>query len=149
MTRVDFYILPDRDKQARERFACRLANKAVQAGQSVLLHGEDESHCQDLDELLWQYPEHQFLPHGLQSELAQAEHGKRAPVVISHQEPFADMDQVLINLSADIPAFFGRFDRVAEIVVQSSTSAGRDRFRFYRDRGYPLFHHDLEDWEDK
>ena len=26
-------------------------------------------------------------------------------------------------------------------------SAGRERYRFYRDRGFPLYSHNLDDWE--
>jgi DNA polymerase-3 subunit chi len=57
------------------------------------------------------------------------------------------LDGVLINLSDEIPRFFGRFDRVAEVIPRSRRDAGRDRYKFYRDRGYPLFHHELDDWE--
>jgi DNA polymerase III subunit chi len=46
-----------------------------------------------------------------------------------------------------VPTFFGRFERVAEIIVQDRRDVGRDRYRFYRDRGYPLFHHELDEWE--
>jgi len=149
VTRVDFYILPDRDTGARERFACRLANKVVQNGQRVCLHGKDDAHCQTLDDLLWEYPEHQFLPHRLQQKSSPHTPVDKTPLVISCTEPEPDMDQVLINLAADIPSFFGRFDRVAEIVVHPEAAAGRVRYKFYHHRGYPLFHHDMEDWEDK
>ncbi|MCU7809071.1 MAG: DNA polymerase III subunit chi, partial [Candidatus Thiodiazotropha sp. (ex Semelilucina semeliformis)] len=51
----------------------------------------------------------------------------------------------LIDLSAAIPAFFSRFERVAEIIDKEPqvVTAGRERFRFYRDRGYPLNKHDI------
>ena len=65
---------------------------------------------------------------------------------IGWQEP-AELDDVLINISGAVPGFFGRFNRVAEIVVDSTRDAGRDRYKFYRDRGFPLFHHELDDWE--
>jgi len=52
-----------------------------------------------------------------------------------------------VNLADEIPGFFGRFDRVAEIVVGENRDAGRERYKFYRDRGFPLFHHELDDWE--
>ena len=49
--------------------------------------------------------------------------------------------------SEEVPYFFGRFDRVAEIIVQNQVSEGRIRYKFYRDRGYPLQHHQLNQWE--
>ena len=145
MTRVDFYILPDVDLEAQRRFACRLAHKAVAAGQKVHVHVADAAGCADLDALMWEYPEHRFLPHGIVGDAASA----RAPVVIGHREPSAGADQMLINLAASIPSFFGRFERVAEIIVQMLRDDGRDRYKYYRDRGYPLFHHEMDQSEER
>jgi DNA polymerase-3 subunit chi len=144
VTRIDFYILQDVDLNARCRFACRLAVKAVAGGNPVHLHVDDAGAAAELDELLWNYPEHRFIPHDIQEALNAGR--PRAPVVVGWQTP-ADPDGVLVNLAAEIPTFFGRFQRVAEIVVDENRQAGRDRYKFYRDRGYPLFHHDLDDWE--
>ncbi len=152
MTRVDFYILPDPDREAMHRFACRLATKALGAGQKVHLHGDDAEHAAELDKLLWQYPNGRFLPHQVLG-LGVLGLGKgkgvapiQEPITIGCDEP-NDLDQVLINLAQDIPRFFGRFDRVAEIIVQEQRDLGRERYKWYRDRGYPLFHHELNDWE--
>ncbi len=142
MTRVDFYILQDVDRNAASRFACRLALKAVSGNMPLHVHVNDAAAAADLDDMLWNYPEHRFIPHGLQSE----QQGGRDPVVIGWEPP-ADPDGMLVNLSGEIPGFFGRFDRVAEIVVGETRDAGRERYKFYRDRGFPLFHHELDDWE--
>ena len=54
-------------------------------------------------------------------------------------------DDLLINLQLDIPAFFGRFHRVAEVVTQdeASLAALRKSWLFYKERGYQLEKHDL------
>jgi DNA polymerase-3 subunit chi len=143
MTRVDFYILPDMDTDARDRFACRLANQAVADGQHVHVHVGDADAERDLDELMWAYPAHRFLPHAVSGD-PQAD---RAPVFIGTDAPGPASDQLLINLSDAVPAFFGRFERVAEVIVQPQRNDGRDRYKFYRDRGYPLYHHELDVWE--
>ena len=140
MTRIDFYILQDVELDAMQRFACRLATKAVFNGNDVYVHATDDNHARGMDELLWQYPDQRFVPHALAGEAI------RVPIQIGWQEP-ADQDDVLINVSGGVPGFFGRFDRVAEIVVRSEREAGRARYKFYRDRGFPLFHHELDDWE--
>lgn len=145
MTRVDFYILPDVDLEARRRFACRLAHKAVAVGQRVHVHVADIEAGRDFDGLMWEYPDHRFLPHGIAGEPTSV----NAPVVIDHREPDSGADQLLINLAPAIPSFFGRFERVAEIVVQSQREDGRDRYKYYRDRGYPLFHHEIDPSEDR
>jgi DNA polymerase-3 subunit chi len=55
----------------------------------------------------------------------------------------------LINLRLERSAHFAAFDRVAEIICQDDAvrEAGRAHYRFYRERGYPLHHHDLKDRE--
>ncbi len=142
MTRVDFYVLQDVDLAAAHRFACRLAAKAVTTGNHVHIHNDDQAAAAELDEMLWHYPEHRFIPHASEdSTLA-----KPSPLLLGWNPP-VDPDGVLINLASEIPTFFGRFDRVAEIVVEATRDTGRERYKFYRDRGYPLFHHELEDWE--
>ena len=145
MTRVDFYVLPDVDLEARLRFACRLAHRAVAAGQHVHVHAADSAACSDLDVLMWTYPDYRFLPHGVSGEATV----RNAPVVIGHREPEAGVDQLLINLAMSIPPFFGRFERVAEIIVQRLVEDGRVRYKYYRDRGYPLFNHKLDQWDDR
>ena len=122
------------------RFACRLAAKAMANGNEVYIHAEDDQAAQAVDDLLWTYPEQRFVPHELLTQTP------TAPINIGCKEP-RHIDDVLINLSGDVPGFFGRFDRVAEIVVRSTRNSGRDRYKFYRDRGFPLFHHELDDWE--
>ena len=143
MTRVDFYILQDVDLVAARRFACRLAVKALSGGHPVHVHVDGAEAATEIDELLWNYPEHRFIPHDIHGAATGA---VNAPVVVGWQLP-DDPDGVLVNLSSEIPTFFGRFPRVAEIVVDENRAAGRDRYKFYRDRGYPLFDHHLDDWE--
>lgn len=142
MTRVDFYVLQDVDLGAASRFACRLAAKAVTGGHRVHVHTASADAAAELDELLWHYPEHRFLPHARED----GDDAGQAPLVVGWSTP-SHHDGVLINLCAEVPAFFGRFDRVAEIVVGETRDSGRDRYRFYRDRGFPLHHHELDDWE--
>ena len=144
MTRIDFYILPDQDLDARHRFACRLSSKAIVSGTGVHLHSGDADHARALDELLWQYPDGRFLPHRVLEAQPVAEVAE--PITIG-ASTFSGADDLLINLAPDIPKFFGRFARVAEIVVQCRRDEGRERYKWYRDRGYPLFHHELNDWE--
>ena len=55
-------------------------------------------------------------------------------------------NEVLINLSAEVPLIFSHFERVAEIIPEGeeNRNSGRERFRFYRDRGYPLQSHNIK-----
>jgi DNA polymerase III subunit chi len=145
VTRVDFYILADVDLEARRRFACRLACLAVTRGQRVHVHLDDAAASADFDALLWAYPDNRFLPHGVSGDTSVGD----VPVAIDHAAPEHGSTDLLINLGGAIPQFFGRFDRVAEIIVQQLREDGRRRYKFYRDRGYPLFHHEIDQWDDR
>jgi DNA polymerase-3 subunit chi len=47
---------------------------------------------------------------------------------------------VLLNLGAQVPPQFARFERLLEVIgnAPDELAAGRARYRFYRDRGYVL-----------
>ncbi len=151
MTRVDFYILPDADPAQRPLLACRLAEKACGQGLKVYVHTATEGEALHLDELLWTFRDGSFLPHVLvkgtdpDSARSQTE-SESAPVLVGHDhEPSTHMD-VLINLGMEVPRFFGRFERVAELVDQrpEQLTRSRERYRFYRERGYELNSHQLK-----
>jgi len=138
VTKVDFYTGVD-DKL---HTACLLSHKAMQNGLRVLLHTPDEATADRLDQLLWQHPLAAFVPHCLSSDDA----AKEMPVIIGHlPEPFPH-SEVLISLHTGCLPFFSRFERVIEIVSQDTEDArlGRERFGFYRERGYEMRHFDLK-----
>jgi DNA polymerase-3 subunit chi len=137
MTKVDFYTGVD-DKL---RTACHLSYKAMQSGLRVLLHTSDEATTEALDKLLWQYPVTAFMPHCRNDEVAAAE----MPVVVDHRGENFPHNEVLISLHTVCLPFFSRFERVLEIVSQDAEDAclGRERFSYYRDRGYEMRHFDL------
>jgi DNA polymerase-3 subunit chi len=62
------------------------------------------------------------------------------PIVLTSDLDHAPHHQVLLNLGAGVPAQFARFERLLEVVGNEpdELAAGRERYRFYRDRGYPL-----------
>lgn len=140
MPQVDFYILPTADHAARLIFACKLTEKAWRLGHQVYLHCHDEAQREALDALLWRFKGECFLPHDL------AEDAAMAPVVLGVGPDAGAHQDLLVNLASTIPAFVGRFARVAEIVVDDPTirQAARDSFRSYREQGYPLQDHRLQ-----
>lgn len=142
MTRVDFYVLPNADPAQRSLLACRLAEKAYSQGLKVYIHTASESESQQLDELLWTFRAGSFLPHAIHT----ASETEPPAILLGHaHEPSSHID-VLINLGAEIPPFFSRFERVAELVDQRPEllAQSRERFRFYRERGYDLNSHQLK-----
>ena len=136
MTRVDFYILQDSQPNAAQLFACKLTEKAYKQGRKVYINTASGKQLKQLDELLWTFRDGSFLPHGCYA----AEDSGEQPILLGHAiEPDGPSD-VLVNLANDIPTFFSRFDRVAELVGSDDAQreAARERFRFYKDRGYTM-----------
>ncbi len=139
MTKVSFYILPD--GQEKMHFACRLTEKAFKQGQQIYLLGADPKLCGTLDDLLWTFRQGSFIPHRLwQGETADG----ATPVLIGTGEPPAGFEATLVNLTDEVPSFFSRFERVAEIVDGAGKEPARRRYKFYQDRGYPLESHKIE-----
>ena len=144
MTDIDFYILDNDMPLARERMACRLAEKVYRLGRSVFIHTASATDSHRLDDLLWTFRDGSFVPHTLAGQVIEPQTSEAAtPVMIGHDENPPDFSDVLINLSTEVPLFFSRFDRVTEIIGRQDKASGRERFRFYRDRGYPLKSHNI------
>lgn len=145
MTRVDFYVLKAGSDRQRAVFACRLAEKALGHGLNTFIHTADAAETTRMDELLWTFRDGSFLPHLPADEAERVDPEGLSPIILGHGESPGAHDGLLINLSAKVPTFFSRFQRVAEIVAGNDTerARARERFRFYRDRGYELNTHDL------
>jgi DNA polymerase-3 subunit chi len=144
VTRVDFYILDRPASEARLIAACRLTEKAVDQDYEVLINTQSDEESVRLNDLLWTFSQGSFLPHRMIGDDGQTDQGE--PISIgSGREPSDGRWDLLINLANDVPEFFGRFSRVAELVGpnESDKAAGRERFRYYRDRGYALQTHHI------
>lgn len=142
MTRVDFYLLSGDGKQEREKLACRLTEKAWKLNHKVYLHSDSEPESRQLDDLLWTFRPESFVPHNFLANDSEI----KTPVLLGHHEEPALLEHdILINLSAAVPSFFSRFERVIEVINDDENirEAGRDRYRFYQQRGYTLNTHKL------
>lgn len=137
MTKVDFYT----GSADRLRTACQLSHKAMQHGLRTVISLPDTASLDALDKLLWQYPDTAFIPH-CRSDAPGAEN---TPVVLSCNDDNFPNHDMLISLHDECVPFFSRFERVIEIVGlgEADSRQGRERFKFYRDRGYELRHIDL------
>lgn len=122
-------------------FACKLAEKAYQLKHTIYINTTDQPQAQQIDELLWTFNQGSFLPH----ELNAADKDFEEPILIGRPEQATHFHDVLINLDKSVPAFFSQFERVAEIVCGDETmrDQARQRFKYYRDRGYSLNTHNI------
>jgi DNA polymerase-3 subunit chi len=137
MTRVDFYFnAPD-----KLQVACRLAGKAAAQGARLLIYAPEPELRQRVERLLWTWPATGFVPHCDPRDPLAAE----TPVLVDAETGAAESCTVLLNLSAEAPPAFERFERLLEVVARDGEDRqqARGRYRFYRERGYQIADHDL------
>ncbi len=137
MTRVDFYVLDNAGAESHGRMICRVVEKAWQRGHQVYVQCADSDAAHAFDDLLWRFQDTSFVPHAIE--------GEAAPVVIGQAAENATTLDVLVNLSAAVPAAASRFERVIESAGydEDSRALARERYRYYQERGFPLHTHKI------
>ena len=137
MTEVLFYA----NATDKLRTACQLSSKALELNRRVMILTPEAGITDRMSQMLWSTPPTGFTPH------CRAADGLAGvtPVIVDHETAPVIHEDVLINLSGEMPSFFSRFQRLVEIVTQdeSDRERARERYRFYRDRGYEIVTHDL------
>src|SRR5215510_5673428 len=137
MTRIDFYS----NAESKLQVACQLVAKAIREQLQVVIYAPDPTTARSFDKLLWTYQAIGFVPHCLAGDAVSSE----TRVVIATDDSEITHYRVLLNLHEESPPPFSRFERLIEIVGtdEDDRQRARGRFRFYRDRGYEIHHHDL------
>lgn len=139
MTEVAFHFnAPD-----KVAYACRLLRKALGGGSRLVVLGDDET-LGLLDRALWNMAPHEFLAHCREDapEFVRA----ASPIVLTSTPQGAPHQQVLVNLGEGVPAGFGSFERLIEVVGRDDAEDRRHarlRWKHYADRGYDITRHDL------
>jgi len=137
VTEILFYTYADDPLDV----ARRVAAKAHGQGRQVMIYAPDATTADAIDRLLWTTPALSFVPHCRDSDALAGD----TPVLIgSHPDALRSAD-VMINLHCEQPPAFARFERLVEIVGldEAGVEQGRERYRFYKTRGYALQTYDL------
>lgn len=132
MTRVRFYTdIPD-----RAGLILHLVEQAVSRQRQVTIYVEQSAEAEKLSDWLWQ--QSSFIP----NTLADAPHAELTPVLLAWQPEHIRQDDMLFNCQSELPKFFSRFRHVFELIgsAEDEKAAGRQRYAFYRDRGYEIQH---------
>lgn len=121
--------------------AANWLREAWQRRLSVVVFVPSAETAERLDRLLWIQPATGFLPHCTSSSSLSAE----TPVVLATDLDRLPHDRCLLNLADELPPGFSRFEELVEIVSTDDRVRlpARERFRHYRERGYPLESRDL------
>ena len=137
MTRIDFYQLNPQQHNA-DRVVCQLCQKAYENNQFTLLLTQSQQQTTHLDRQLWVFNDDSFIPHD-----AQESDEFKSPILIHNEPELKDDRQLLINLADAIPTYFAQFERIIELVTEDNKQQAREHYSYYRERGYPLNHHNL------
>ncbi len=137
MTTIDFYFNAADPLQV----ACRLAAKVLGQGKRMLVHAPEAELATRMDRMLWTWPAIGFVPHCAVHDALAAD----TPVLIGSGEETPAGCEVLLNLGQKCPPNFERFERLLDVVGtgEDERKAGRERYRFYLERGYKIANHDL------
>ena len=144
MTRIDFYILPEGSTENSVLTACKLCEKATGAGMKVYISAPGASLADELDGALWSFQQGAgFISH--ERYIGRPPEEPLPAVLIGEGEPPETHHGALINMGLEVPGYFSRFDRVLELVSGNpeARAKSRERYKFYRDRGYELKTHNL------
>jgi len=140
---VDFYMLTFEDMQSHEAglYCCDWIEQRFSKGHRIYIHTSSKTQAETLDELLWTFRETSFLPHTLCYE----ELKPIPPIQIGYGKPPQITHDTLLNLTDEIPAFFGQFHTTAQFVPnqEDKVALARELYRSYRAQGCVLNYYDL------
>lgn len=139
MTRIRFFT----NAQDRLQSAAAWIARAYRERRQVLIFAPAPDVAEQIDRMLWTQPATGFIPHCVASASLAAE----TPVLIAGTLDDLPQDKCVLNLSNEVPPGFSRFEEVVEIVSvrDEDRLPARDRFRFYRERGYALENRDISE----
>lgn len=137
MTRIEFL----HGAADRIQAAAQWLHQAWAERRAVLVYVPDAAPAERLDRLLWTQPALSFLPHcRIDSPLA-----GETPILLADTLDGALQENCLLNLGNTLPATFSRFGHLVEIVSidDADRLPARERFKFYRERGYAVDSRDI------
>lgn len=137
MTQIFFY------HNASDRIGAMAAliGKAFAQKKPLLVYAPEPESASTLDRHLWMHPSTGFVPHVRHSSPLAGE----TPVLIANSLDEPAQSERLFNLSNAVPPGFSRFISLIEVVGRNEEEriAGRERAKFYKDRGYAIKYFDL------
>lgn len=136
MTQVNFYTLASEETATRLQFVCRLTEKAYSLGHKIHIQTDSVEQLKRLDDLLWQYSAHSFIPH----RVLGSDKDAAAMVSLAADSATAEHGDVLINLSSEACPQHNQYARINEVIAgdMDSLEQGRNRYRFYKECGHQI-----------
>ncbi len=146
MTHISFHF----NVANPQHYVCRLVKKAWQQEKPVLIVSE-QAWLEELDDLLWTFSDTDFIPHAFVDADADEVSDEKVTVWLATANQLHTQAQnhagFLIYCGDAHLEGFERFERLIEIVPSADPSKveeARKRWRYYKERGYPLTSHDAK-----
>jgi DNA polymerase-3 subunit chi len=139
VTNVEFrFNAPD-----KLRYACTMLRRAALQKAKVTVTAEPDF-LRELDRALWTFDALAFVPHCFAGAPAQVLDA--TPIVLCDSARSSPHHDVLVNLGAEVPEGFERFERLIEVVTveDGDRASARQRWQHYKSRGYDIQRNDLE-----
>jgi DNA polymerase-3 subunit chi len=128
----------------RVAYTVRLLRKAYRSGARVTVVGAGPL-LDRIDQQLWTAVALDFIPHArLRPGAPRTRVADASPILLCDGLDEAAPRPVLVNLTDELPHDPTRFDRIVEVVptTEPEVQAARDRWRRYRELGFPPEGHD-------
>lgn len=141
MPQADFYLIDKpRFRDDPLLLVCELAKKAFVAEQPTLILARSRAEAEALDEKLWEFDEHAFIPHQV---VGDSDDDAITAVLIVPPDVKTPDRALVINLRDECAP--GRFERVLEVVPADEARRGgsRERWKAYRQAGFEVSKHDM------
>lgn len=138
-TQIDFYT----NVANVALFSAQLAATVYKKKSRLLILFEDAPAMTAFGVKLWGITPTAFIPNCLVDDAVALE----TPIWLTTQLPVENSPDVLLNLSAQLPPKMQKFNRILEIVGTdpASLSFARNRYKYYKDQGFLIIHHDMKD----
>ncbi|MDE0644998.1 MAG: DNA polymerase III subunit chi [Gammaproteobacteria bacterium] len=141
---VTFLSVPINSDLDLVRLICLLTGELTRGKQNVHILTENQDMSKQIDDTMWVYPDHRFIPHGV------ANHSiPNCLVTISSNRKTIPTTDALINLTSKILDERNSVASIYEIATREhiQLTAAREKFRTYQQQKIPIHHRHVDDWE--
>lgn len=139
---ITFYLIPYASIEASGLYICRLTEKVYKKNHRIYILTSTEHETRNLNDLLWTFKDISFIPHNIYEENPISS----SPIQIgSSKEQPGNHNDVLINLTQDVPECYANFKYILEIVPNNTTAreSSRNKYKFYQQQGCKLETHNI------
>ena len=148
MTEVRFYHL---QKQTLDQALPLILEKVYQTKKNAVVHMADEKEVTRMNDVLWKYKPHSFLPHGCKK----TGHAKNQPIWLTNKSENPNQSSTLILTQNTLEEDLGSYELCCEMLNGHDDTAiqgARTRWKDYKEQGFDVtywYQSETGKWEKK